>query len=223
MTISKEIADKVLRADLNNIKTKVKAGKTLTASERAIIAAHAGGKNLADQPEGGRASSKAELARALGLNRSQLQNLEKKEGFPKPDDAGNYDVAACVTYLSGEGVALDKEPGTIGELKAELLKEQIKKLKFQNEVERRKYIAKDEIAKELTRIIHQFKSVLYGALENELPPILEGMKAADIQVRMRESLAEAFRTIETDKWAKASLEKRATRARAAKCKKVASP
>ena len=207
MTISKEVADKVLRADLNNIKAKVKAGKTLTSSERGIIAAHAGGKSLADQPEGGRASSKAELARALGMTRSQLQNFEKKEGFPKAADDGTYDVAACVAYLSSEGVATDKEPGTIGELKAELLKEQIKKLKFQNEVERRKYIAKTEIAKELTRIVHQFKSVLYGALENELPPILEGMKAADIQVRMREALAEAFRTIETDKWQKATAKK----------------
>ena len=208
MTISKEIADKVLRADLNNIKAKVKAGKTLTASERAIIAAHAGGHNLAEQPESGRASSKAELARALGLNRSQLQNLEKKEGFPKSDDAGNYDVAACVTYLSSEGINLDgREPGTIGELKADLLREQIKKLKFQNQVEQRQYIGKDEIARELTRIIHQFKSVLYGALENELPPILEGMKAADIQVRMREALAEAFRTIETDKWQKVTAKK----------------
>ena len=131
-----------------------------------------------------------------------MQNLEKKEGFPKSDDSGNYDVAACVTYLSSEGVTLEgREPGTIEELKAQLLREQIKKLKFQNQVEQRQFIAKDEIASELTRVIHQFKSVLYGALENELPPILEGMKAADIQVKTRGALAEAFRTIESDKWA----------------------
>ena len=99
MTISREIADKVLRADLNNIKAKVKAGKTLTASERAIIAAHAGGTNPANLPEGGRAGSKAELARALGLNRSQLQNLEKKEGFPKSDDAGN-NIAARMAIIA---------------------------------------------------------------------------------------------------------------------------
>ncbi len=41
MTISKEIADKVLRADLNNIKAMVNAVKTLTAIEPSLLAAHA--------------------------------------------------------------------------------------------------------------------------------------------------------------------------------------
>ena len=112
-------------------------------------------------------------------------------------------------FLTAEGLQIKPSVGTpaagdnrnLTELKADLLKEQIAKLKFQNQVEQRQYIAKDEIARELTRVIHQFKSVLYGALENELPPILEGMKAADIQVRMRGALAEAFKSIESDKWA----------------------
>jgi len=105
------------------------------------------------------------------------------------------------------GTPAAKDNRNLTDLKADLLKEQIAKLKFQNQAEQRRYIGKEEIARELPRIIHQFKSVLYGALENELPPILEGMKAADIQVKMRGALAEAFRTIETDKWQKVTAKK----------------
>jgi hypothetical protein len=170
------------------------------------------------------------LSAALSFNRQRLYQLTKREGFP-PKGRKGYEVKEMLAFLTAEGLQIEPSVGTpaavdtrnLTELKADLLKEQIAKLKFQNQVEQRQFIAKAEIAKELTRIIHQFKSVLYGALENELPPILEGMKAADIQVRMREALAEAFRTIETDKWAKASLEKSATRARVAKCGKAALP
>ena len=129
------------------------------------------------------------------------------EFFP-PKGPKGYEVEQVLTFLTAEGLQTKPSVNTpaaednrnLTDLKADLLKEQIAKLKFQNQVEQRQYIAKDEIARELTRVIHQFKSVLYGALENELPPILEGMKAADIQVRMRGALAEAFKSIETDKW-----------------------
>ena len=80
------------------------------------------------------------------------------------------------------------------------MREQIRKLKFANEAEARKYIAKGEIESELTRIITQFKSVLYSKLESELPPILEGLPAADIQIAVRDGIAEAFKTLESDKW-----------------------
>ena len=39
-------------------------------------------------------------------------------------------------------------------------------------------------------------------MESELPPILEGMTAADIQVRMRDGIADAFGVLESDKWKK---------------------
>ena len=201
-TISKEIAEKILKADINNIKAKAKAGKTLTAGERAIIAAQVNGTPATDVPKNGKAKNKAELARALGISRQRLNTISKKNNFPKPGDDGGYDVAACVAYLSSAGVKLDKEPGTVGELKAELLREQIRKLKFANEAEARKFISKDEIETELTRIISQFKAVLYSKLESELPPILEGMKAADIQVKMRDGIADAFGVLESDKWKK---------------------
>jgi hypothetical protein len=160
--------------------------------------------------------------------------LAKRDGFPAKG-ADGYDVVAVAAFLEAEGIDINlpsvgKGPGAtakdgrnLTEFRSDLLREQIAKLKFQNEVERRQYIAKEEIARELTRIVQQFKSVIYGALENELPPILEGMKAADIQMRLREAISGAFRTIEQDKWAKGSLEKKATRVKVAKCKKVVSP
>ena len=148
------------------------------------------------------------VSAALSFNRQRLYQIAKRPGFP-PKSSNGYEVEQVLAFLTAEGLQTKPSVGTpaaadnrnLTDLKADLLKEQIAKLKFQNQVEQRQYIAKDEIARELTRVIHQFKSVLYGALENELPPILEGMKAADIQVRMRGALAEAFKSIETDKWA----------------------
>lgn len=154
------------------------------------------------------------LSAALSFNRQRLYQIAKRPGFP-PKGRKGYEVKEMLAFLTAEGLQIEPSVGTpaakdnrnLTDLKADLLKEQIAKLKFQNQVEQRQYIGKDEIARELTRVIHQFKSVLYGALENELPPILEGMKAADIQVKMRGAMAEAFRTIETDKWQKVTAKK----------------
>ena len=147
------------------------------------------------------------LSAALSFNRQRLYQIAKRPGFP-PKGRKGYEVKEMLAFLTAEGLQIEPSVNTpaaadnrnLTDLKADLLKEQIAKLKFQNQVEQRQYIAKDEIARELTRVIHQFKSVLYGALENELPPILEGMKAADIQVKMRGALAAAFKSIESDKW-----------------------
>ena len=147
------------------------------------------------------------LSAALSFHRQRLYQIARRPGFP-PKGPKGYEVQQVLDFLTAEGLQIKPSVGTpaaadnrnLTDLKADLLKEQIAKLKFQNAVEQRQFIDKDEIASELTRAIHQFKSVLYGALENELPPILEGMKAADIQVRMLGALAEAFRGLESDKW-----------------------
>ena len=157
----------------------------------------------------------AGVAKVLSFSNQRLYHLAKNPSFPDKGPTG-YDVQEVIDFLTAEGIDTAPSVGTpaakdnrnLTDLKADLLKEQIAKLKFQNQVEQRQFIGKEEIARELTRIIHQFKAVLYGALENELPPILEGMKAADIQVKMREALAAAFLAIETDKWQKQTTAKK---------------
>ena len=208
MQLTPEQVAKVQAKNIENLIRKASEGKPLSAREMEILNQQADHAQVIP-PQ--RIKTKAALAVALNFSRQRIQTLAKKEGFPQPGPDG-FDLAAVVTFLEGAGIDVDlpslgkgppseaKPRRNLSELKAELLKEQIAKLKFQNQVEQRQYIAKDEIARELTRVIHQFKSVLYGALENELPPILEGMKAADIQVKMRGALAAAFKSIESDKW-----------------------
>ena len=215
MQLTPEQVAKVQAKNVENLIRKAAEGKSLSAREMEILNQQA---NQMPVVAPRLIKTKAALAVALNFSRQRLHTLAKKEGFPQPGPDG-FDLAAVVTFLEGAGIDLDlpslgkgppseaKPRRNLSELKADLLKEQIAKLKFQNQVEQRQYIGTEEIARELTRIIHQFKSVLYGALENELPPILEGMKAADIQVKMREALAEAFRTIETDKWQKTTANK----------------
>ena len=57
-----------------------------------------------------------------------------------------------------------------------------------------------EVETEVTRMVHQFKGMIYTKLENELPPILEGLKAAEIQIKQREAVAAAFAILEEDQW-----------------------
>ena len=116
MTISKELADKVLRADLNNIKAKVKGGKTLTASERAIISRHAGGSSPVSEPRGsdspggsntgsrrGEKVNVTKLAYLLGVSRQTVYNWRKDPESPQPDGDGNYPLELWLEFVKNKG------------------------------------------------------------------------------------------------------------------------
>lgn len=214
--LTPEQVAKVQAKNVENLVRKAAEGKTLTAREIELLNQQAGDSKAEVMPS--RVKTQAALAAVFSFSKQRMGLLAKRDRFPAKGRDG-YDVAAVASFLKAEGIDIHrpsagKGPGlpakdnrNLTELKADLLKEQIAKLKFQNEVERRQYIAKEEIARELTRIVQQFKSVLYGALENELPPILEGMKAADIQVKLREAASGAFRALEQDKWQKVTAKK----------------
>ena len=68
--ISQAAADVILDADFRNIVSKVKAGKPLTAAERARVQAKAAGST----EELATARTVVELAAALGVTRRTLSN-----------------------------------------------------------------------------------------------------------------------------------------------------
>lgn len=88
--LTEEQARIILKSDLANIVRKVKAGKTLSASERALLAtARAGGK-----PTSARfVSTRAELAEAIGVSRRSVARWLKLPGNPKAQPDGRYEVA----------------------------------------------------------------------------------------------------------------------------------
>lgn len=61
------------------------------------------------------------------------------------------------------------------------------KLHFQLEVERGKYTSNDKIRDDLIKIGSATKASLLR-LENELPPILEGLTAEDMQIKIKEAV-----------------------------------
>lgn len=210
MQLTPEQIQKVQAKNIENLVKKAAEGKTLTARELEMLNQQA---ELAEIARPEFVKTKASLAALFNFTKQRLQKLSKKEGFPKVTPQG-FNVQEVTDYLLAEGIDIHQaskgtlaaekngETKSLTELKAELLQEQIRRLKFQNEVERRQYISTDEIAMEITRIISQFKSVIYSKMESELPPILEGMTAADIQVKMRDGIADAFGVLESDKWKK---------------------
>ena len=210
MQLTPEQIQKVQAKNIENLVKKAAEGKTLTARELEMLNQQA---ELAEIAKPEFVKTKASLAALFNFTKQRLQKLSKKEGFPKATPQG-FNVQEVTDYLLAEGIDIHQaskgtlaaekngETKSLTELKAELLQEQIRRLKFQNEVERRQYISTNEIAMEITRIISQFKSVIYSKMESELPPILEGMTAADIQVKMRDGIADAFGVLESDKWKK---------------------
>ena len=210
MQLTPEQIQKVQAKNIENLVKKAAEGKTLTARELEVLNQQAELVEIA-KPEF--VKTKASLAALFNFTKQRLQKLSKKEGFPKATAQG-FNVQEVTNYFLAEGIDINftskgtlaaeknNETKNLTELKAQLLQEQIRRLKFQNEVERRQYISTNEISTEITRIISQFKSVIYSKMESELPPILEGMAAADIQLKMRDGIAEAFNILETDKWKK---------------------
>lgn len=107
MALTPEQAEILLSADESNLAAKVKAGKTLTLKERARLESIRGGTPEPDAY----CTTKAELARALGVTRQRLQFHSRRRDFPKPNDAGQYRTADVLAYARKAGLI----PGPSGQ------------------------------------------------------------------------------------------------------------
>ena len=141
-----------------------------------------------------------ELNEQLGVSRVSYNIWRKIPGAPQPKN-GKHDVTAWKAFIESAGLnAKARNNATTGDLQRDKLAKQVELLQIDIDTKRGDLLPRDEVKSEVTRMIAQFKSVLYTKLEAESPPVLEGMRAADIQLHLRGSLAEAFEQLTGDKW-----------------------
>ena len=125
----------------------------------------------------------------------------KMDGAPQAYPDGSHDLAAWQKFVESRGLKpVEGDELNRGRLQAENLQRKNALLEIEIAEKLGRLIPVAEVETEVTRMIHQFKGMIYTKLENELPPILEGLKAAEIQIKQREAVAAAFAILEEDQW-----------------------
>lgn len=145
----------------------------------------------------------AELCRLLKIDRNTYYVWRTMDNVPAKASNNRLNVTAWRQFIDDNGLKskTTKDNLTIGDLQREKLSKQNELLQIDIEKKRGDLLPRDEVQTELTRMIAQFKSVLYTKLESEAPPVLEGLAAADIQLHLRGALGEAFEQLNGGKWA----------------------
>ena len=143
------------------------------------------------------------LCQVLGIERNTYYKWKELSGVPAKR-ASEFNVTAWRQFIIDNGLKSrrpDVKNETLGDLQRDKLAKQNELLQIDIDVKRGDLLPRGEVQTELTRMIAQFKSVLYTKLEAESPPVLEGQKAAEIQLHLRQALGEAFEQLNGEKWA----------------------
>ena len=166
------------RRNVQNIATKLKAGKTLTTSER---------KALNDFQTGqldGWAKDTSALARELGLSRQAIYDARNR--FPdapkKHEDGKRENLAAWQEFVGEHLIGKDTATKNLAELKAELMREQIRLARSKNERESGDVIDREVVEAMLVTLGQKLNLLLRLKLEVELGPRGVGMNAAELNV-----------------------------------------
>ena len=166
------------RRNVQNIATKLKAGKTLTTSER---------KALNDFQTGqldGWAKDTSALARELGLSRQAIYDARNR--FPdapkKHEDGKRENLAAWQEFVGAKLIGKDHATKNLSELKAELMREQIRLARSKNEREAGDVIDREVVEAMLVTLGQKLNLLLRLKLEVELGPRGVGMNAAELNV-----------------------------------------
>jgi hypothetical protein len=136
-------AEEILARDLKNLEQKVKAGKPLSASERAVLQSSLGEGETTDRRF---AKNQVELAAILGVDRKTIQRHRKEEGNPGARPDGRYDIPAWRKWMEDKrGVSVDELSAPL--LKAKQILLQNQKLEAHLAVFRKEYVPASEVEK----------------------------------------------------------------------------
>ena len=174
------------RRNVANIATKLKAGKTLTTSER---------KALNDFQTGqldGWAKDTSALARELGLSRQAIYDARNR--FPdapkKHEDGKRENLAAWQEFVGAKLIGKDVGTKNLADLKAELMREQIALARAKNRREAGDVIDREVVEAMLVTLGQKLDLLLRLKLEVELGPRVAGKNAAEANIEGAEMLQE---------------------------------
>lgn len=191
-SISPEMAERLLSADLKNIVKKVADGKTLSPSELNRVKSIASGSNETVT----HARNVAELAMLLGVSRQTLYQWKKLEGAPEPQSNGLHSVIAWRQFMrdrdlkGGESVQ-----GASEALKARKLLAEVEQREIRTAILKGDYVPLEQVRVEWTTQVGKAIALLRAKFESELPPVLSGLDAVGIQNECAAAIDEVCQTL----------------------------
>lgn len=175
-SILRAVAEKILTRNLANLASKVQDGKTLNATELAMLQEAEG-----DSANLGWASSQVELSTALGVTRKSIGRWLKMPGNPGARSDGRYNVGEWRSWAESHGHKVDDVDITA--LKARQLILQNDQLEFRIGVMKRSYVPIGEVEsaggmlaaaiRKVVTTLHLSAPTLVGRPVNELEQLLK--------------------------------------------------
>ena len=194
-------AEILARRNVSNIATKLKAGKTLTSSERKALDEFQSGQS------DGWVKDTTALAKQLGLSRQAIYDARTR--FPdapkKHEDGHRENLAAWQQFCADNVIGKDTATKNLADLKAELMREQIRLARAKNEREAGDVIDRDVVEAMLVTLGQKLDLLLRLKLEVELPSRCVGKSIAELGIEgatlleeIREVINANLATFETE-------------------------
>lgn len=190
--ITPEMAARVLDANWKNVVKRVAAGKTLNATELALIKA----KAAASDETVTQAKDLNDLARILGVTRQALYEWRKKPDAPQAAANGSHDVIAWRMFVAKNDLKAFLAPDAEA-LRARKLLAEIEDRELRVALKKGQYVLKAEVEAEWFRRFAVLKNLLYTKLTYEVPPLAVGRDAIAIQKLNQDALDNALREAAT--------------------------
>ena len=216
-----------MKTDITTILAKSAAGEVLTKLEINALKRHRDGRDLTDNQkkqfagllqdevdrnnaqkrkfktsptETGTAPNQSALADILGITRKTVQRWIKEPDFPKQNEDGSWNIEPVKIWAHKRGKKLgsDALPNKTS-AQVEQIMLQNRKLEIQIGVLQGNYYDKDEIAKQVSRMVNNLRRVLYG-LPATLAPQTVGATIAEAEQLLKDGIDEAFRELHESDW-----------------------
>lgn len=175
---AKSTAEILANANLSNIGKKLKAGKTLSTSERKAL------NEFQSEQSGGWVKDTTTLAKELGLSRQAIYDARSR--FPdapkKHEDGKRENLTAWLDFVGAKLIGKDVGTKNLVELKAELMREQIALARAKNRRESGGVIDREIVEAMLVTLGQKLDLLLRLKLEVELGPRVAGKNAAEANV-----------------------------------------
>jgi hypothetical protein len=174
------------RRNVQNIAVKLKAGKTLTTSERKAL------NEFQAEQTGGWVKDLSALAKELGMSRQGIYDVRNR--FPdapkKHEDGKRENLTAWQAFCAEHLIGKDTATKNLADLKAELMREQIRLARSKNEREAGDVIDREVVEAMLVTLGQKLDLLLRLKLTIELGPRGVGMNAAELNVEGAAILSE---------------------------------